>query len=111
LVFSAAYRLRTIRRLSRADEISPAAAAEIDAIQALLARARNGPPGMKKLFLAALFLAFMAASTFAGTFRVTYTARGLVDRVTVQAATPYEARRMVQHMFGGYVTGVQQVAR
>ena len=76
-----------------------------------------GAPFMRRHVLVgrivAAFLAFamLAATTFAGTFRVTYTAAGLVQRVTVQAATPYEARRTVQHMFGGYVTGVQQVAR
>ena len=66
---------------------------------------------MKRAFFTFLALAILAGSAFAGTFRVTYTANGLVERVTVQAATPYEARRMVQHMFGGYVTGVQQVGR
>ena len=48
LVFSAAYRLRTFRRLSRADEISPAAAAEIDAIQALLAAHEMGRPSPER---------------------------------------------------------------
>ena len=64
---------------------------------------------MKRLILTAALLLTLAASALAGTFRVTYTANGLVERVTVQAATPYEARRIVQHMFGGYVTGVQQI--
>jgi hypothetical protein len=63
---------------------------------------------MKKLALTAALLLTLAGAAFAGSFRVTYTDRGLIQRITVQAATPYEARRTVQNMFGGYVTGVQK---
>ncbi|MGA7880192.1 MAG: hypothetical protein WBL40_07695 [Terrimicrobiaceae bacterium] len=65
---------------------------------------------MKKLTLAAaLFLAF-ASAAFAGTFRVTYTDRGLIQRIAVQAESTAEARRTVQNLFKGcYVTGAQRV--
>ena len=52
----------------------------------------------------------MAASAFAGTFRVTYTQAGLIQRVNVQAESYAEARRTVQNMFpGAYVTGAQKL--
>jgi hypothetical protein len=65
---------------------------------------------MQKLaFIAALFLAF-AGAAFADTFRVTYTHRGLVQRITVQAESTHEARRVVQALFPGcYVTGAHRV--
>ena len=67
---------------------------------------------MKRLILAALFLAAMAGSAFAGTFRVTYTQAGLIQRVNVQAESVHEARRTVQNMFKGcYVTGAHRVGR
>ena len=70
---------------------------------------------LSRAALVALFflaLAFMAGSAFAGTFRVTYTARGLVQRVNVQAESYAEARRTVQNMFPGcYVTGAQKVGK
>ena len=66
---------------------------------------------MKKTTLALLALAMLAGSAFAGTYRVTYTYRGLIKRIAIQAESTAEARRTVQNMFGGYVTGVQQIGK
>jgi hypothetical protein len=50
----------------------------------------------QKLFLAA---AFLATAAFAGSYRCTYTYRGLIQRITVQAESPAEARRVVQALW------------
>jgi hypothetical protein len=67
---------------------------------------------MKKATLIFLALAMLIGSAFGGTFRVTYTARGLVQRITVQAESTTEARRTVQNMFPGcYVTGAHKIGK
>jgi hypothetical protein len=67
---------------------------------------------MKKAIATFLALAMLAGSAFADTFRVTYTARGLVQRINVQAESVHEARRTVQNMFPDcYVTGAQKVRK
>ena len=43
----------------------------------------------------------VATSAFAGSYRVTYTAGGLIQRITVQAESTQEARRTVQNLFPG----------
>jgi hypothetical protein len=65
---------------------------------------------MKKPILTLIALAMLASSAFADTYRVTYTDRGLIQRITIQAENPSEARRTVQNMFpGSYVTGAYKV--
>ena len=65
---------------------------------------------MKKATLTLIALAAMAGAAFAGTFRVTYTQGGLIQRITVQAESTHEARRVVQSLFPGcYVTGAHRV--
>jgi hypothetical protein len=67
---------------------------------------------MKKTTLTFLALALLAGSAFGGSFRVTYTAGGLIQRITVQAESTAEARRTVQNMFPGcYVTGAQKIGK
>jgi hypothetical protein len=67
---------------------------------------------MEKTTLTFLALVMLAGSAFAGSFRVTYTARGLVQRITVQAESTAEARRTVQNMFPGcYVTGAHRIGK
>jgi hypothetical protein len=66
---------------------------------------------MKRVFFTFLALATLAASAFAGTFRVTYTTpRGQIHRVIVQAESTADARRTVQYLFpGAVVTGAHRV--
>jgi hypothetical protein len=65
---------------------------------------------MKKATLTLLALAMLAGSALAGTFRVTYTAHGLIQRITVQAESTADARRTVQYLFPrAYVTGAHRV--
>jgi hypothetical protein len=66
---------------------------------------------MKNLLLAAALFLAMASAAFAGSYRVTYTHRGLIQRITVQAESTAEARRTVQNMFGRgcYVTGAHRL--
>ena len=65
---------------------------------------------MQKLFLAAALFLAMAGAAFAGTFRVTYTLNGLIQRITVQAESSQEARRTVQAIIpGALVTGAHKV--
>jgi hypothetical protein len=67
---------------------------------------------MKKTTLTLLALAMLAGSAFAGTYRCTYTARGLIQRITVQAESTAEARLTVQNLFPGcYVTGAHKVGK
>jgi hypothetical protein len=68
---------------------------------------------MKRAFFTFLVLAALAASAFAGTFRVTYTTpRGQIHRVTVQAESTDDARRTVQYMFpGAVVTGAHRIGK
>ena len=52
----------------------------------------------------------MAGAAFAGTFRVTYTLNGLIQRITVQAAIFAGTRRTVQAIIpGALVTGAHKV--
>ena len=65
---------------------------------------------MKYLLTTTLAVMLMVGSAFAGTFRVTYTHRGLIKRITVQAQSSQEARNTVQDLFPGcYVTGAHLV--
>jgi hypothetical protein len=65
---------------------------------------------MKKTILTLIALTMLVGSALADTFRVTYTARGLIQRINVQAESVHEARRTVQNMFPGcYVTGAHRV--
>jgi hypothetical protein len=65
---------------------------------------------MKKLALTAVLLFTLAGAAFADSYRVTYTDRGLIQRITVQAESTHEARRTVQNMFPGcYVTGAHRI--
>ena len=67
---------------------------------------------MKKLPLTVALLLALAASVFAGTFRVTYTQAGLIQRVNVQAESVHEARRTVMALLpGALVTGAHRVGR
>ena len=67
---------------------------------------------MKKATLTLFALAMLAASAFGGSFRVTYTQHGLVERITVQAESSAEARRTVQNLFpGATVTGAHKVSK
>jgi hypothetical protein len=67
---------------------------------------------MKKLALTAALAATLAGSAFSESFRVTYTDRGLVRRITVQAESTAEARRTVQDLFpAAYVTGSYKVSK
>ena len=64
---------------------------------------------MKRL-LAFIIALLLCGSAFAGTYRCTYTYRGLIKRITVQAESSAEARRTVQDLFPGcYVTGAHRV--
>jgi hypothetical protein len=64
---------------------------------------------MKKTILTLIALAILAGSAFAGSYRVTYTAGGLIQRITVQAESTQEARRTVQNLFpGAVVTGAHK---
>lgn len=65
---------------------------------------------MKKATTTLLALAMLAGNAFGGSFRVTYTAGGLIQRITVQAESTAEARRTLQNLFPGcYVTGAHRV--
>ena len=66
---------------------------------------------MKRATATFLAFAMLAASAFAGTFRVTYTTpRGQSHRITVQAESTADARRTVQYLFPrAYVTGAHRV--
>ena len=67
---------------------------------------------MKKLALTAALLLALTVATFADTFRVTYTDRGLIQRITVQAESTHEARRTVMALLpGALVTGAHRVGR
>ena len=59
-----------------------------------------------------LALAMLAGSAFAGSFRVTSTYRGLIQRTTVQAESTADARRTVQSLFpGATVTGAYRAGK
>jgi YD repeat-containing protein len=65
---------------------------------------------MKKLILTAALVATLATNAFSDTYRVTYTSHGLIQRITVQAESTAEARRVVMAIIpGALVTGVHRV--
>jgi hypothetical protein len=65
---------------------------------------------MKKIILTLIALAMLAGSAFAGSYRVTYTYRGLIQRTTVQAESSQDARRTVQAIIpGAVVTGAHRI--
>jgi len=64
---------------------------------------------MKKLILTLTALLILASSAFAGSYRVTYTYRGLIQRTTVQAESSQDARRTIQAIIpGAVVTGAHK---
>jgi hypothetical protein len=67
---------------------------------------------MQKLALAAALLLALAGAAFADSYRVTYTSHGLIQRITVQAESSAEARRVVMAIIpGAVVTGASRVRR
>ena len=67
---------------------------------------------MKKPILILTALLLLAGSAFAGSFRVTYTSHGLIQRITVQAESTQDARNTVRDLFPGcYVTGAHKVGK
>ena len=67
---------------------------------------------MKKLALTAALLLALAGATFSDTYRVTYSSHGLIQRITVQAESTAEARRVVMAIIpGAMVTGAHRVGR
>jgi len=64
---------------------------------------------MEKTILTLIALAMLAGSAFGGSYRVTYTYRGLIQRTTVQAESSQDARRTVQAIIpGAVVTGAHK---
>jgi hypothetical protein len=59
---------------------------------------------MKKTALILIALAVLTGSAFAGTYRVTYTFRGLETRTTVQAESIKQAQHIVEAMFPDRIT-------
>jgi hypothetical protein len=67
---------------------------------------------MKKLALTAVLFFTLAGAAFSDTYRVTYSHRGLIQRITVQAESSAEARRVVMAIIpGAVVTGASRVRR
>jgi hypothetical protein len=65
---------------------------------------------MKKLALTAVLLFTLAGAAFGDSYRVTYTRRGLIERITIQAESSQEARRVVMAILpGAVVTGAYRV--
>ncbi len=65
---------------------------------------------MKQLATTAVLLVFLAGSALAGSYRVTYSLRGSGKRITVQAESTAEARRVVKDLFPqAVVTGAHKV--
>ena len=66
---------------------------------------------MKRIISISIAL-LLAGSALADTYRVSYTLRGSGKRITIQAESSSEARRVVMDMFPGcYVTGASKVKR
>ena len=64
---------------------------------------------MKNLITLTIML-LLCGSAFAGSFRVTYTHHGLIQRITVQTESSHEARRVVMAIIpGAVVTGSHRV--
>ena len=65
---------------------------------------------MKPLVATLIALAFMTSATFADLYRVSYTLRGGGKKITINAESSSEARRVVQDLFpGSYVTGAHKI--
>jgi hypothetical protein len=65
---------------------------------------------MRKLILTAALLLALAGAALADSYRVTYTRRGLIERITIQAESSQEARRVVMAILpGAVVTGAYRV--
>jgi predicted ATPase len=65
---------------------------------------------MKNLALTATLFFALAGSALADSYRVTYSLRGSGKRITVQAETTAEARRVVKDLFPkAVVTGAHKV--
>ena len=65
---------------------------------------------MKKPALTAALLLALGGAALADTYRVTYTSHGLIQRITVQAESTAEARRVVMAIIpGAVVTGAHRV--
>ena len=64
---------------------------------------------MKRIISISIAL-LLAGSALADTFRVSYTLRGSGKKITIQAESSSEARRVVMDMFPGcYVTGAHKI--
>ena len=64
---------------------------------------------MKK-FLAISIALFFAGSALADSYRVSYTLRGSGKKITIEAESSAEARRVVMDLFpGSYVTGASKI--
>ena len=65
---------------------------------------------MRKALTTLLALLLLSSAAFADTYRVTYTSHGLIQRMTVQAESTAEARRVVMAIIpGAVVTGAHRV--
>ena len=63
-----------------------------------------------KRFITISIALLLAGSAFADLYRVSYTLRGSGKRITVNAESSSEARRVVMDMFPGcYVTGAHKI--
>ena len=66
---------------------------------------------MKRIISISIALV-LAASAFADPYRVSYTLRGSGKKITIQAESSSEARRVVMELFpGAVVTGAHRVTR
>ena len=64
---------------------------------------------MKRIISISIAL-LLAGSALADTYRVSYTLRGSGKKITIQAESSSEARRVVMDMFPGcYVTGASKI--
>ena len=64
---------------------------------------------MKRIIAITIAL-LIAGSAFADLYRVSYTLRGSGKRITIEAESSSEARRVVMDMFPGcYVTGSHKI--
>ena len=64
----------------------------------------------KKFFAFATALLIAGSAAFADLYRVSYTLRGSGKKITINAESSSEARRVVQDLFPGcYVTGTHKV--
>ena len=65
---------------------------------------------MKRTIAIAFAATLLAGSAFADLYRVSYTLRGSGKKITINAESSSEARRVVQDLFPGcYATGAYKV--